>query len=80
VLYKGKDRMCLTVQNLFNKKDVILSCEDIFKVAKYAIENNILEISFDDTSRNFDYGIEGMGLTDTDYTMVFNDGEGGEDE
>ena len=32
------------VNNLFNNKDVILSKEDIFKIAEYAIENDIIRI------------------------------------
>ncbi len=35
--------MCLTVQNLFNDKEIILGREEIFKIAKYAIENKIID-------------------------------------
>ena len=39
--------MCLDVKNLFNDKKVILSREDILKVVLYAIQNNIVDVTFD---------------------------------
>ena len=35
------------VQNLFTLDEVILGREDIFKIAKYAIENNIIDVVMD---------------------------------
>jgi len=63
--------MCLEVRNLFSDKDVILSTQDIYDVAKYAIEKGILSIDFDDTYRNYDFGIEGHTLESVDYTIVY---------
>ena len=61
--------MCLSVRNLFNDKDIILGREEILEVVRHALKNRIVEISFDDTYRNYDYGIDGHTLVDTDYTV-----------
>jgi len=34
----------MKLKNLLNEKEVILSREDIFKIAKYAIENKIIDV------------------------------------
>ena len=34
------------VKNLFTLEEVILSRQDIFKIAQYAIQNNIIDITF----------------------------------
>jgi hypothetical protein len=41
------------VKNLLNEKNVILHREDIFKIAKYAIENNIIDIVLVDNEFNY---------------------------
>lgn len=61
--------MCLTVQNLFNNKEIILGREEILEVVKYALENNIVELSFDYTYKNYDAEIDGKVLSDVDYTV-----------
>ena len=68
--------MCLTVQNLFNDKEIILGREDILEVVKYALEKRIVDISFNNTDkndniyRNWNYSTDGeLILPDFDYTL-----------
>lgn len=67
--------MCLTVENLFNNKDVILSREDILKIVKYALENEVVSVTFDDSFRNYEYGIEGRDIEEIDYSVTLKEDE-----
>lgn len=66
------------VKNLLNEKNVILAREDIFKIAKYAIENEIVDIVLVDEELNY------ISLHDNDDleidNIVFLDSEEAKDE
>jgi len=66
------------VKNLLNEKKVILAREDIFKIAKYAIENKMIDIVLVDEELNY------ISLQDNDDieidNIVFLDSEEVKDE
>ena len=69
--------MCLTVQNLFNDKEIILGREEILEVVKYAIENEIVKISFADqySEDTFSIDCQDIGEYDFEVLLVGDDDE-----
>lgn len=67
------------VKNLLNEKNVILAREDIFKIAKYAIENKIIDITWFEVD-SVDYTSLQDDITIDDFIFLDSEEVGGEKE
>ena len=63
--------MCLEVNNLFNNKKVILSKEEILQVVLFAIQNCVVNVSFDCPIDEVDCSgvYESVNLIDIEYNV-----------
>ena len=64
------------VKNLLNEKKVILAREDIFKIAKYAIENKMIDVTW------YEEGLKSLqdDIIIEDYILLDSEEVGGEEE
>jgi len=64
------------VKNLLNEKKVILAREDIFKIAKYAIENKMIDVTW------YEEGLKSLqdDIIIEDYIFLDSEEVGGEEE
>jgi len=67
------------VKNLLNEKKVILAREDIFKIAKYAIENEIIDVTWFEVD-SVDYTSLQNDITIDDFIFLDSEEVGGEKE